>query len=335
MQALQGGLIGISTRRLRSHIRAKAGCELDSAQFRVSSYASGGPWRGVKAWTPGRNLLISLPQQSDLKRAAAGNAIGSASPGDGSGLDSNPSSSSATSTSTSASKSDDSFCIIEGRDTVRDFAQLQLQEIRDNINSRRNKIFLLMEEVRRLRIQQRIKKEAEKGGVANPGTEDDSEMLDFKSSIPFLPELSSSSLQQYYATCFGLVSGIILFGGLLAPVLELKLGLGGTSYADFINSMHLPSQLSQVGFFVIQLGNFHLSLLQPPRAYSWPLPCAGGPYCGILLRWSSRRDIRPDGGGSEQCDAARSQAVPLLRWHRLLSLRSLFRVRLLATSRQV
>lgn len=41
----------------------------------------------------------------------------------------------------------DAFCIIEGRETVLDFAQMQLQEIRDNITSRRNKIFLLMEEV--------------------------------------------------------------------------------------------------------------------------------------------------------------------------------------------
>ena len=39
------------------------------------------------------------------------------------------------------------FCIIEGRETVLDFAKMQLQEIRDNITSRRNKIFLLMEEV--------------------------------------------------------------------------------------------------------------------------------------------------------------------------------------------
>lgn len=42
----------------------------------------------------------------------------------------------------------DGFCIIEGRETVLDFSQMQLQEIRDNITSRRNKIFLLMEEVR-------------------------------------------------------------------------------------------------------------------------------------------------------------------------------------------
>ena len=39
----------------------------------------------------------------------------------------------------------------------QDFASLQLSEINHNIQSRRNKIFLLMEEVRRLRIQQRLK----------------------------------------------------------------------------------------------------------------------------------------------------------------------------------
>jgi len=39
------------------------------------------------------------------------------------------------------------FCIIEGPETIEDFVQMQLQEIQDNIKSRRNKIFLLMEEV--------------------------------------------------------------------------------------------------------------------------------------------------------------------------------------------
>ncbi|KAL1822850.1 hypothetical protein ACET3Z_009628 [Daucus carota] len=66
------------------------------------------------------------------------------------------------------------FCIIEGPETVQDFAKMEIQEIQDNIRSRRNKIFLHMEE------------------------------------------------------------------------LELKLGIGGTSYADFIQSMHLPMQLSEV-----------------------------------------------------------------------------------------
>ncbi|CAM8983046.1 unnamed protein product [Rhodiola kirilowii] len=119
---------------------------------------------------------------------------------------------------------------------------MELQEIQDNIRSRRNKIFLHMEEVRRLRIQQRIKS-VELGMLKE---EEENELPNFPSFIPFLPPLSSENLKQYYGTCFSLISGIILFGGLLAPTLELRLGLGGTSYSDFIQSMHLPMQLSQV-----------------------------------------------------------------------------------------
>ncbi|XP_076897294.1 protein ORANGE, chloroplastic-like [Bidens hawaiensis] len=142
----------------------------------------------------------------------------------------------------SAAKNAAGFCIIEGPETVQDFDKMDIQEIQDNIRSRRNKIFLHMEEVRRLRIQQRIK--SAELGIIND--EQENELPDFPSFIPFLPPLSSANLKQYYATCFSLISGIIIFGGLLAPTLELKLGIGGTSYADFISSMHLPMQLSDV-----------------------------------------------------------------------------------------
>ncbi|CAI0383981.1 unnamed protein product [Linum tenue] len=134
------------------------------------------------------------------------------------------------------------FCIIEGPETVQDFDKMELQEIQDNIRSRRNKIFLHMEEVRRLRIQQRIK--SAEVGISDQ--EPESDLPDFPSFIPFLPPLTAANLKVYYGTCFSLISGIIIFGGLLAPTLELKLGLGGTTYADFITSMHLPMQLSQV-----------------------------------------------------------------------------------------
>ncbi|MBA0644187.1 hypothetical protein Goklo_028383 [Gossypium klotzschianum] len=142
----------------------------------------------------------------------------------------------------SADKVTAGFCIIEGPETVQDFANMELQEIRDNIRSRRNKVFLQMEEVRRLRIQQRIKS-AELGILKE---EREIELPNFPSFIPFLPPLTSANLKVYYATCYSLIAGIILFGGLIAPTLELKLGLGGTTYADFISSMHLPMQLSFV-----------------------------------------------------------------------------------------
>ncbi|KAJ0976703.1 hypothetical protein J5N97_012177 [Dioscorea zingiberensis] len=134
-----------------------------------------------------------------------------------------------------------SFCIIEGPETLQDFVQMQTQEIQDNIKSRRNKIFLLMEEVRRLRVQQRIK-----SVESIDESSDENEMPEIPSTIPFLPHMTSKTLKQLYLTAFSFISGIIVFGGLVAPVLELKLGLGGTSYEDFIRNMHLPMQLSQV-----------------------------------------------------------------------------------------
>uniref|UniRef100_A0A0E0CLJ5 CR-type domain-containing protein n=1 Tax=Oryza meridionalis TaxID=40149 RepID=A0A0E0CLJ5_9ORYZ len=115
-----------------------------------------------------------------------------------------------------------SFCIIEGPETIQDFVQMQSQEIQDNIRSRRNKIFLLMEEVRRLRVQQRIRTSESRGASS-----EESEMPEIPSSIPFLPNTSPKTMKQLYLTSFSFITGIIFFGGLIAPVLELKLGLGG------------------------------------------------------------------------------------------------------------
>ncbi|XP_010543799.1 PREDICTED: uncharacterized protein LOC104816594 [Tarenaya hassleriana] len=135
------------------------------------------------------------------------------------------------------------FCIIEGPETIQDFMQMQLQDIQDHIRSRRNKIFLLMEEVRRLRVQQRIKS----SNFFDGASEDEAaEMADIPSSIPFLTYVTPKTLKQLYMTGLSLILGTIFFGGLIAPKLEIKLGLGGTSYEDFIQSLHLPMQLSQV-----------------------------------------------------------------------------------------
>ncbi|XP_045809160.1 protein ORANGE-LIKE, chloroplastic [Trifolium pratense] len=136
------------------------------------------------------------------------------------------------------------FCIIEGPETVQDFVQMQLQEIQDNIKSRRNKIFLLMEEVRRLRVQQRMR--SIQRAFSEEGEEDANEMPEIPSSIPFLPHVTPNTLKKLYLTGASFISAIIVFGGFIAPTLELKLGIGGTSYEDFIRSMHLPLQLSQV-----------------------------------------------------------------------------------------
>lgn len=133
----------------------------------------------------------------------------------------------------------DNFCIIESRDAVKGFEKYDLQEISQSIQTRRNRIFLLMEEVRRLRIEQRLK-----GGDVSQAQEMAEEK--FVSALPLLPPLDEKSINLYYYAYAGLFAVIILFGGLVSPVLELKLGVGGTSYLDFVESVHLPSQLAQV-----------------------------------------------------------------------------------------
>lgn len=135
------------------------------------------------------------------------------------------------------------FCIIETRDSVRDFENLQLEELELNIQSRRNKIFLLMEEVRRLKIQHRVKQ-----GEMNLPSGDEFSVAkeNFKSALPFMPPVTEKTLKNYVALSAVTVSAIILFGGLVAPILEVKLGLGGQSYREFIQSIGLPEQLAEV-----------------------------------------------------------------------------------------
>jgi len=129
------------------------------------------------------------------------------------------------------------YCIIDGPETVQDFAAMELAEVRRSIEGRRNKIFLLMEEVRRLRIQERFK-----SGDARP----ERPQREFNSAIPGLPQLTAATIDQYYTAWGVTMVGLLLFGGVLAPLVELKLGLGGTSYSEFISSIGLPSTLGKV-----------------------------------------------------------------------------------------
>ena len=103
-----------------------------------------------------------------------------------------------------------------------------------------------MEEVRRLRIQERLK-----GGDHHkvPIAEQIHKELDddaFSSALPFLPKLTEANLDRYFSMYYAIVIAIIVFGGLVAPILKVKLGLGGTSYPDFIQSVRLPNQLAEV-----------------------------------------------------------------------------------------
>jgi hypothetical protein len=50
-----------------------------------------------------------------------------------------------------------STCLIEDRPNIKDFERLDIRDIQDSIQTRRTRIFVLMEEVRRLRVEQRLK----------------------------------------------------------------------------------------------------------------------------------------------------------------------------------
>lgn len=49
----------------------------------------------------------------------------------------------------------------------------------------------------------------------------------FPSVVPFLPPLTEKTIQQYLTFYFAAVTLLIVFGGLLAPMAEVRLGIGG------------------------------------------------------------------------------------------------------------
>ena len=133
-------------------------------------------------------------------------------------------------------------CLIESRQSFLDFADLRQEDLKEQIESRRNRVFLLLEEIRRLRIQSALRSRATHDLADDDGQE-------YESVVPMLNQthyLQDKNIRKYIAFYFWMVTGIILFGGLIAPSLEVRMGLGGTSYLQFIQSMHLPEQLAEV-----------------------------------------------------------------------------------------
>jgi len=49
----------------------------------------------------------------------------------------------------------------------------------------------------------------------------------YRAAVPLLPARTDASMKEYWRFYLTSVSVIILFGGLLSPVLEFKMGLGG------------------------------------------------------------------------------------------------------------
>lgn len=163
----------------------------------------------------------------------------------------------------------ENFCIIEagnpGTGKVRDFANLDATELLNNIESRKNRIFIMLEEVRRLRVQVQLRTRSADELPPAPARE-------YPSVVPGFPRITENTFSDYYIYWGACVALMLLFGGLIAPLAEVKLGIGGTTYEDFIASVHLPRQLALVdpivasftggavgsisAFFAIEIQNF-------------------------------------------------------------------------------
>lgn len=191
-------------------------------------------------------------QQQKIKRSETQSSSSSSAP-----------STSSSTTSGSSTVTTAPFCIIEDGSNVGNFDDLSTVELKQNIENRRNEIFRLMEEVRRLRVQEKQRVTPRSNGnnrtimmssgssvgvgVGNESGDDLSDLLSFQSAIPLFPDLKSTDkLDEYYRIFGALIFGLILFGGIIAPTLEIYLGLDGKSYTQVIESLHLPSVLARV-----------------------------------------------------------------------------------------
>ncbi|KAL4424681.1 hypothetical protein ABPG77_004488 [Micractinium sp. CCAP 211/92] len=172
---------------------------------------------------------------------------------------------------------------IEKPEAVKDFATLQsmLDEIQQNIALRQDTISLLTGEVQRLRTQMgglegsglnTSSMSASSNGLSassgslqlGPGSPSDkaanmaASMLAQRAERPSRAAAAGSflenaglfsadkSTQANVAAYAGAVAGIVFLGGVVAPVVEDKLGLGGPAYYDFITSNGLPNTMAEV-----------------------------------------------------------------------------------------
>lgn len=173
---------------------------------------------------------------------------------------------------------------IEKPEAVKDFATLQsmLDEIQNNIALRQDTISLLTGEVQRLRTQMGglegsglntgSMSSASTNGLGagagalqlGPGSPSDKAASMAASMLAQRAERAApaaaagsflenaglfsadKSTQANVAAYAGAVAGIVFFGGVVAPVVEDKLGLGGPAYYDFITSNGLPNTMAEV-----------------------------------------------------------------------------------------
>ena len=127
---------------------------------------------------------------------------------------------------------------------------------------------------------------------------------EYESVVPIFPRITENTIQDYYIYWGVACISMIIFGGLVAPLAEVKLGVGGTSYMEFIESMHLPRQLAMVdpivasftggavgaisAFFVIETNNYReqekkLCIYCKGTGYLTCAECSSSPEPGRIV----------------------------------------------------
>ena len=54
----------------------------------------------------------------------------------------------------------------------------------------------------------------------------------YPSALPFLPPLTDATISGYFQFYAAACAVIIIFGGLLSPILEVRLGIGGGTLSN-------------------------------------------------------------------------------------------------------
>jgi hypothetical protein len=81
----------------------------------------------------------------------------------------------------------------------------------------------------------------------------------YPSALPFLPPLTDATISAYFQFYATACAVIIIFGGLLSPVLEVRLGIGGV--LPPLNNTHAKSNVNRPA----PLTSLVLHCVHPPK----------------------------------------------------------------------
>ena len=120
----------------------------------------------------------------------------------------------------------------------------------------------------------------------------------YPSVVPFLPPLTDATIREYFRFYIASVGTLVLFGGLLAPMLEVRLGLGGARPAERGDlPVYRPARLVGVDEYTRPKNPKSFFTVLAPRA--WEACCMGG-LKGVFARLQCKHcqePCEPDSSG--------------------------------------